>query len=88
MQSGIRPLDSEIRRGIKPDAVELSLAGIKNFPPLVGGIKGGGENSNNVLNFYFATLSQPLPSRERSYLVLRITGVNNFGFYVLLMDRG
>jgi hypothetical protein len=55
------------RWGIK--TIDLSVTGIKNLPPLVGGIKGGGENSNKVLNFYFSTLSQPLPSRERSYIV-------------------
>ena len=55
--------------GFIPDAVDLSITGIKNFPPLVGGIKGGGENSNKVLSFYFATLSQPLPSRERSCIM-------------------
>ena len=58
-----------VETSFQSNAVDLSLTGIKNFPPLAGGIKGGGEESNKVLNFYFVTLSHPLPSRERSFIM-------------------
>ncbi len=54
------------RDDARPNTVELSAKGIKNFPPLAGGIKGGGEKNNRLWSDYFATLTQPLPSRERS----------------------
>ena len=34
-----------------PDVVDLSMKGIKDFPPLAGGIKGGGEHCIRVLSF-------------------------------------
>ncbi len=52
--------------GFIPNTVDLRNMLAWNFPPLVGGIKGGGENINKEWSFYFTTLSQPLPSRERS----------------------
>lgn len=51
------------RLGIRPALRNKTIFALKTSPPLVGGVRGGG---NKYLSILFATLSQPPPSRGRS----------------------